>query len=282
MSSPSQNQPGRLWHTWQYTKAMIKTFSDRKTEKDAKIMAKLGGTTTGVTLAGAVLGHYLYIPLLIPFASSLVTLGMAGFFGYKTWQKFSLLKNSAVVRNYVADRKQKWIDKKNRKGLFSRLKASLGGVGLALATAGKWAGFAVAAAATAVGGITAANYFGAGILTAQTGALSATAISAGAALGLTTGVSIGAAAGLLALAVPVGVVLGLRCANTAYVMKKEKSVPVASFRRKPAAAETATTPLQSATPSFSASAAPASSQLSPERQKAAEARAAARKARLKL
>lgn len=289
MASWNKEQtPGKGWYAWQKTVGLVKAFTDRTYGKDAKVMGVNAATTAGLlagTYALASVSAFLF------FLPAAVTLGGAGYFGYKTWQKASLLSTSPVVVKHVRKAEQQWADAQARPSLLSRVaafsKRTFGRGALALTTTLKWAGYtgAVGAAATAgVMGLQAAGYAvlpaaAVPTVTAAVGQLAAVA-------GLSVAVATYGVIGLAAVAVPVCLGVGMAARGLSRKLKDGALTAQAETRLRPVVKSRMAVPantnapavsgLQPASVDFEQAAKPTAPELTPEQKRSAEARAARR------
>lgn len=291
MSAQYKGQsPNRLWYAWQRTKAYVHCLKDKRTEKDAKKMARNGGLAAGSLVAAGLAGNYLFfiplVPTLVPLAGAVV----GGYFGWKAWQKVKLLKNSETVHGYIRKQENKWVQKKSAPSLLSRASALgkrlFGRAALPFATTGKWLGYGSALLGGAGATLAVLQATGMAQVPFWT-SVTAGLAKAGALLGLSATATMTGSVILAAAAVPVGLGAGRLCKNMAKALKKDfiahqaknNPRPVLKSRlEKPAANNN---PAPASTPeaakSFSAAGAPRQGEeLSEERKKAAAARAEAR------
>lgn len=272
--------PSKFWYTWQKTKGILKTFPDKNYGKDAKVMLRHAGLAAGAALGGCALASLLYIPLLIPFVSSLAATAGTGFFGYQAYNKIKILKDSPVVSRYVKEQEKTWLEKKTRAPLLSRMgafcKRVFGKALLPVVKAGKWLGIAKATIGTLLGAVGACQLAGMNII-------SATALgAAGASVGLSAGGALIAATAICFVAVPAGIGFSLLCRKAANRLEKDfvdrqpesRSVPAFKSRLEEKHARSSS-PRPAA--GFNAAAPAEQTQLSEERRKVAEERAAQRK-----
>jgi hypothetical protein len=119
-------KPGRFWYAWQYLQAFKKAQTHITTKLDVKKMLRDSGFSAGSVAAGILISvSGLYIPLLVPFGTGLVTTGVAGWYGWQAYQKAKLLKESGPVYNHIKEQERLWQEKKNKKrgeGFGQRLK----------------------------------------------------------------------------------------------------------------------------------------------------------------
>ena len=273
----------------------------RPSEGDIK---KRGSTqarwTSAAKYAGAAAAAFLLTPVLTSWVS-IGAVAATAYFGLRTYRSWQEGAKSTSVRNYVRDQETTWLNHKKNGGIKNALRRLKNHIKTAALQGGKWGGFTAAAAGLAASGLAAAQYAGAAILPAATsGSIVGTITAAGAAIGLGATAAVYGAVAIAAAVIPVGIVAGLVCRN-----KLRESAPAndnASGRKPfykplsdditadvrkpgqtPAPAQKLTQTDASA--SFNSDAKPAAEEkpaapkpaMDPERQKAAAARAAARR-----
>ncbi|MDE1151311.1 MAG: hypothetical protein PW788_02145 [Micavibrio sp.] len=235
--------PNKLWYGWQRTKALVQSFGDYSTGKDAKAAAKNGGMTLGSAVSYGLANSYLlpFIPLPgIGIIASVAASIAVWHFGMNTYRKIKTVNNSNFVYNYVRQKEYAWEAKKARKPLLQRiklgLKAKADKIPLPLVKAAKWLGIAAAVtgAALATGG--ALNALGVPAISgsATTATILGGIAKAGALIGLTATAAVGTAIGLAVAAIPVGVAVMVVARNTA--IRRNPNRP--SFKPKPPAPPT--------------------------------------------
>lgn len=295
MSAKYEGQsPSRLWYALQRTKAYMHCLKDKRTEKDAKKMARNGGYAAGSLVASGLAGNYLFfiplVPTLVPLAGAVV----GGYFGWKAWQKVKLLKNSDTVHGYIRKQEDAWVQKKSRPSLTTRAaalgKRLFGRAALPFALAGKWGGYGTALLGLGVSALAALQLTG----TPQV-SFAAGVAKLGAALGVSSGVAMTGTAVLAVIAIPVGLGLGKVCRSLSQSLKKDfiahktpaGARPTLKSRLAKPVPQNATAPAAKTAPeaskAFSETApaqdnAPQKRALSEEQKKAAEIRARNRKA----
>lgn len=256
--------------------------------------------TSAAKYAGAAAAAFLLTPVLTSWVS-IGAVAATAYFGLRTYRSWQEGAKSTSVRNYVRDQETTWLNHKKNGGIKNALRRLKNYIKTAALQGGKWGGFTAAAAGLAASGLAAAQYAGAAILPAATsGSIVGAITAAGAAIGLGATAAVYGAVAIAAAVIPVGIVAGLVCRN-----KLRESAPAndnASGRKPfykplsdditadvrkpgqtPAPAQKLTQTDASA--SFNNDAKPAAEEkpaapkpaMDPERQKAAAARAAARR-----
>ncbi|MBI1215068.1 MAG: hypothetical protein GC185_04515 [Alphaproteobacteria bacterium] len=296
--------PSKLWYIWQNTKGFAHSITNPATKKDAKAGAKSGGISAAVLLGGGAITKIGFIAIMpiIPTVISLAAVGGAGYFGLNAYRKFKLIKKSSTHQTYMRKQEQKWLDRKNRAPLFTRIKEGIGkkidSIPRPLLKIAKWGGIGTALAGVAASGAAALNALGVGAF--STGA-TATAVlggivKAGAIVGLTATAAPAVAVAIAVAAIPVGIAAAVTASKIAYRTDPERL----SFGKKKkwaideqedapkkqlsSTAEPAPAPAQQQSGAFNDNAAPKKEEpaeedtaLSEARKKAAAERRAARK-----
>lgn len=257
--------------------------------------------------AGAAAAAFLLTPVLTTWVS-IGAVAATAYFGVRSYRSWQEGAKSMSVRNYVRDQEAAWLDHKKNGGFKNAMRRLKNHIKTAALQGGKWGGFTAAAAGLAASGLAAAQYAGAAILPAATsGSIVSAITTAGAAIGLGATAAVYGAVAIAAAVIPVGIVAGLVCRNklregapandNASGRKpfyKPLSDDITADVRKPANAPAPAQKLTQtdAAASFNADAPKAVAEekpaapkpaakpaQDPERQKAAEARAAARRKR---
>ncbi len=253
--------------------------------------------------AGAAAAAFLLTPMLTTWVS-VGAVAATGYFGLRTYRSWQEGAKSMSVRNYVRDQEAAWLDHKKNGGFKNAVRRLKNRIKTAALQGGKWGGFTAAAAGLVASGLAAAQYAGAAILpAAASGSIVGAITTAGAAIGMGAAAAVYGAVAIAAAIVPVGIVAGLICRNklregapandNASGRKpfyKPLSDDITADVRKPSAQPAPAQKLTQtdASASFNADAPPPTAEekpaapaakpaLDPERQKAAEARAAARR-----
>jgi hypothetical protein len=213
--------PSRLWYIWQNAKGLAKSFSNPATAKDAKAGAKSGGLSTGVLVGGGILTKIGFIAILpiVPTVLSIAAVGGAGYFGLNAYRKFKVVKNSSAHKSFMQRQEKKWLDKKTRAPLMTRLKNAIGrkldAIPRSLLSIAKWGGIGAAVAGFAASGAAALNALG--IAAFSTGATATAVVAgvakAGAIFGLTAAGATAAVTGLAVVAIPLGIALAVTAAK---------------------------------------------------------------------
>jgi hypothetical protein len=302
--------PSRLWKVWQKTKAFAKSPFEPSVARSARAAGRNGAYTAGTGL-GWSLAHT-YVLGSIPLATTLLGWVIAipaviglGVFGYKTYKNLKDVNRSSFMSSYVRKQQDKWLDRKKngnavKQGIksvrdrLSRLVRPFTHPGeslpLPLVKAGKFLGYAAAAAGLALSAAAGLSY--AGVPAFSTGATAATVLGGvahvGALVGLTATAAVATATGLAIAAIPLGIAAAFWCRKTAYARDDVHSVFSRSFKSlksddapdtgSPAPApKPAANTFNAAAPAATTPA--ADSSLDADRQKAAAKRAADRQRR---
>lgn len=166
-------------------------------------------------------GAAVLLGLLTPTAATWVSLGLigaTGFFGLRSVQSWKAAAGSIDVRNYVRKQENNWLDHKAAGPWHKRLGRKIKAIGTqiktGLAKTVKWGSIATGVAATAATALGAAQYYGAGILSAGAVSTITTAVTAaGAVVGLAAAPALITAAVIVAAAIPVCAATGLLAHN---------------------------------------------------------------------
>lgn len=291
MASWNREQtPSKAWYGWQKMVGLTKAFADKSYGKDAKVMGVNAATTAGLLAGAYALASVSAFLFFLPAAAAL---GGAGYFGYKTWQKASLLSTSPVVVKHVRKAEQQWADVKALPTLLARAaafsKRTFGRGALALTTTLKWAGYTGALGAVAAAGAVGLQVAGYQVLPAvATQAVTAAVGHVAVAAGVSAAVATYGLIGLAALAVPVCLGVGMAARGMSRKLKEGALNAQAETRLRPvvksrmSAAANANAPsvstVQPASVDFEQAVKPAAQeQLTPEQKRSAEARAARRR-----
>lgn len=276
--------PGRAWHLWQNLKGLSRTPFDPGTKPAAKKL----GLHSGLAVVAPLTILKIIIPCvaIVPFSgvalTSIAAISCVGF-AISGFRKFQDIKKSVVVTNYVKEQKKKWAEKKSRPKLGTRLLLALQNTVKKPLTLfprlGTLLGYGLAVAGAAAASIAGLKIAGATAVTS----LLAKAVPAAVLTAVTaaTGMVLPMVPVVIGLAaIPVGITAALLCKkltrkmDNAPVTAKEKP----SFYKVPKNDNTKAIAGKSPSPSFEKAAAPTSAEVNETRRKAAEARAAARKA----
>lgn len=225
--------PSKLWYAYQRTKGVIKSMTDKTYGRDAKVMAIQSGTSAaclgGAYLMAGISTFLLFIPVV-------GAAGAGAFFGYQAYKSGKTVTRSPVVTNHMRLAEREWIAKKSKPSMLSRgiaaVKRAYGTAGATIMTVCKWASTATAVTAGLALGVVGAEFFSAGLIppaitTAVVGAVTTT----GAALGLGATTALWGAGAALALSIPVAVGVGALCRIAAAKLSTVATAKAATPKR---------------------------------------------------
>ncbi len=129
-SQEGEKKPGKLWHAYQRTKAI---FTERKKLGAYYVDAGVKSVSAGVmfspiaSLIGTVANVSVFGVLSLPFTLVGAAVGAGALYMTRNWIKggISELFHNRYTDAKVQDATEKWIEKKNRPGLFKRMGASI-------------------------------------------------------------------------------------------------------------------------------------------------------------
>lgn len=225
--------PSKIWYAYQRTKGVFKSMTDKTYGRDAKVMAVQSGTSAACLGAAYLLAGVSTFLFFIPVVGAV---GAGGFFGYQAYKSGKTVTRSPVVTNHMRLAERAWVEKKSKPSAFSRsvaaLKRAYGATGATVMTVCKWASTATAVTAGIALGVVGAEFFSAGLIppaitTAVVGAVTTT----GATLGLGATAALWGAGAALALAIPAAVGVGALCRMAATKLSTVATTKAATPKR---------------------------------------------------
>ena len=225
--------PSKLWYAYQRTKGVFKSMTDKTYGRDAKVMAVQSGTSAaclgGAYLLAGISTFLFFIPVV-------GAVGAGAFFGYQAYKSGKTVTRSPVVTSHIRQAERAWVEKKSKPSALSRgiaaVKRAYGATGATIMTICKWASTATAVTAGLALGVVGAEFFSAGLVPpAITTAVVSAVTTTGATLGLGATAALWGAGAALTLAIPAALGVGAVCRMAASKLSTVATAKAATPKR---------------------------------------------------